>query len=537
MTIVRNTLGRLFPFYRSRTAAPALAGFDSSVVIKQNRQRTVYRAERNGETFFVKSCRIDGPRAWFRDFFRGPKAKLEFQNARRLSDLGIAAVEPVAWSGRRWPGTSTITTRAVPHAMPLSDFLTERLPYLARGEQRRLRRTLATSLGRYFASLTAAGATHPDPHPGNLLVRFDPAGEASFTLLDVHAIQFRRSLSNQEILANLVLFNRWFILRTSRAERFRFWAAYRAVLGRFERDDARRVERETVQSNLRFWSRRFGRYFGTNREFVTVRNGRHRGFAIREPFDGVFVGEPDRVFLRKDTTVLKTSRSSTVISLPDEALPGKRYVFKRVPIRSWFDPIRNLFRDSSVRRSWQYGQSLRDRFLPTPRPVLMVHRYRYGLPSEGYLLVEEWPGAITLDWAVQQVEKHSDRRRILRRWAERLGRLVRLMHDRGIRHGDLKAANVLVQVDDARPANSEFSFIDFAGVRATRTVSRKARVEDLARLAASFRNYPAITHSVRWHFLDAYGRVPPVERIEWNEVAMAVAAKIRRNARRGRALG
>ena len=45
---------------------------------------------------------------------------------------------------------------------------------------------------------------------------------------------------------------------------------------------------------------------------------------------------------------------------------------------------------------------LRDRWLPTPRPLAMFHRLRAGgLPAEGYLLTEKVPDAVGLPEAVR----------------------------------------------------------------------------------------------------------------------------------------
>ena len=38
-----------------------------------------------------------------------------------------------------------------------------------------------------------------------------------------------------------------------------------------------------------------------------------------------------------------------------------------------------------------FGASLRDRWLPTPRPLAVFHRHRGGLPAEGYVLTEMVP--------------------------------------------------------------------------------------------------------------------------------------------------
>jgi tRNA A-37 threonylcarbamoyl transferase component Bud32 len=533
-------------FFKPRTASLPTGGRDEFALpsqfapeqhVKKNRQRTVYRFERDGQRYYVKTCRIDGIRAWFRDLFRGPKARLEFEKAMELAARKISAVEPVFWIGRTWPGESTIVTREVSNAIPLADYLTQQFPQLPSDHQRLIRRKLARSLGEFLASLYVAGAIHPDPHPGNLLLSFDNRGEAVFTLLDVHAVQFSQSIRPSDIVANLVLFNRWFILRTSRTDRMRYWTAFRLALGQFKREDGRAVEQRTMESNLRFWASRFSRYTGENREFRSVRIGPYRGYAVRDEIPESILQDPDSVFERRDRSILKSSRSSNVISFAGETSCGpRRFVFKRIPVRSWFSPIKNLFRASAIARSWRYGSSLRDRFLPTPRPLVAFHRYQLGLPCEGYILFEELCGAVTLDRAVQGLANRDDRTNILRSWTDRLGRLIRMMHDRGIHHGDLKAANILVQVDETNPHAAEFSLVDLVGTTSSRSITRPDRIVDLARLAASFLKSEVLTNTLRRHFLNVYKRVPPEFPLCWREIVTAVDQKRQRNKKRGRML-
>ena len=363
--------------------------------IKRNRQRTVYRVEGDTNEWYVKSCRVDGIRAWFRELFRGPKAKLEFDRARELNRRGVSAVQPIAWSGHRWPSTSQIITQSVPCAIPLSEFLERDFPQLEPIRQRRIRIVLARALGQFFATMYRSGVAHPDPHPGNLLVSFDETDEPKLTLIDVHAVSISKRLPVRAIVENLVLFNRWFAMRSTRTDRLRFWKSFVKNCG-FQTDTlAQEVERKTVRSNLHFWKRRFDRYRGTNREYQPIRVGAYRGQVVREYPIEIFeplLRNPDS-FLNSDCVdVLKSSKSSRVVSCSVDTPNGpKPVVFKRVPIRSWFAVVKNLFRPSSVWRSWSNGQSVRDRGIPTPRPLVVFHRYRFGIPLEGFILIEKVP--------------------------------------------------------------------------------------------------------------------------------------------------
>lgn len=510
----------------------------TAAVVKHGPHRTVYRAALPGGVVFVKHCRINGLAARAREVVRPPKARLEFENAARLRALGIGAAVPLAWGTRdtRWPGESFLITRDLAPAVPFADF-TDRLTA-------RARRELARGLGRFLARLHDRGVTHPDPHPGNILVQREDGAAAAreplrFALLDVHAVRFGAPLSWADARANLVLYNRWFQLRASAADRARFWHEYRRARTTLAvpRGAATELERATLASNRRFWVARTARYKGTHRTVRKVRGG----LAVRDlpaEFLAELLRDPDALFAKPGTKLLKRCVSSTVAEVEMSTPAGPRAVIlKRVNPRSVLDPVKNLFRSSAVRRSWLLGHGLCERWLPTPRPLAMVHRYVAGfLPAAGYLLTEKVSDAVGLPEAVRACRDP----RTLRAWAERLARVVRTMHDRGVSHRDLKAPNVMLQGAATDPATATPVLIDLVGVRAsTDPVPFERRTKELARLNASFLAMPHVTRGERLRFLLTYlcaGAREPDWKKWWNAVSLATAAKVSKNRRSGRAL-
>jgi tRNA A-37 threonylcarbamoyl transferase component Bud32 len=493
----------------------------SSREIKRNRQRTVTVHDTAKGEWYVKSARVDGVRAWFREWFRGPKAKLEYDRARELTRRGVPVAEPVAWAGRLWPGPSAIVTRGEPGAVPLDQ-------YLATLPRPHLRRRLAMSLGQFFGLTYAAGVCHPDPHPGNILVSFDDSGAPRFKWLDVHSVKLANQWSEPEILANLAFVNRWFMLRASRTDRARFWRTLRASCTGLKRDHTHELERLTLRSNLTFWARRFVRYGGDNREYRRFRFGRLSGHVVRDiPFDAFqpLLRTPDVALSGPGVRILKSSPSSTVVAFELLTPTGpKPVVLKRVPVRAWYDPFKHLVSRSSILRAWRFGQSIRDRGLPTPRPLIVFHRYFLWYPLAGYVLTEGVPDAVPLAHDPNPA------------YAEELGRVIRTLHDRGVEHGDLKAANVLVSHSDS----PMIRVIDLVGARAGASVSRSGRVADLARLAASFHTSPCVSNGTRLRVLRAYLDTVPRYADEWKEwwrqIRVGVMAKVQRNRDRGRPL-
>ncbi len=523
----------------------------TAVIVKTGPHRTVYRVALPDATIYLKHCRIMGPRAWAREVLRPAKARLEFENAVALAGRGIAAVQPLAWgeTDSSWPGESFLITRSLDSADPFAAFLEGQASSIVTHCRAAVGRRLATELGRFFARLHDAGIAHPDPHPGNFLLEVSPAGEPRFSLIDVHAIRIGRPLSWAESRTNLVLFNRWFQIRVSRADRARFWHSYRQsrqTLPNLGASHAREVEAGTAVSNLRFWGGRIRRCLGNNRYFLKLRAGAVRSHAVSDlsaPVQAQFLDDPDSLFMHPGVKILKDSRTSKVAEVCLETADGTRdAVLKRVNVRRWFEPIKNRFRPSAVLRSWVNGHALRDRWLPTPRPLAMVQVHRLGLPAGGYLLVEKVPDAVGLAEAVAGLASRPgiDRRQLLRAWSDRLARMVRTMHDRAVSHRDLKAANILLKHAAADPEAAVPVLIDLVGVRVGRRVSFRQRCRELARINASFLNSSLITRGERLRFLRVY--LAAGERSElnwkdwWKEIRRATLAKIAKNRRTGRPL-
>jgi serine/threonine protein kinase len=210
-----------------------------------------------------------------------------------------------------------------------------------------------------------------------------------------------------------------------------------------------------------------------------------------------------------------------------------------------------MLRPSQVLRSWVNGHAFRDRRLSTPRPLAAFHRYRRGLPAEGYLLTEKVPGAVAIDVAISSsFSSGSDAGREIdecqRPAAQRstlgfakvsvaLARLLRAMHDRDVSHRDLKAANILL-ANGTHPM-----LIDLVGVRMQVRLTDVQRAKELARLNASFLNSPHVNRSDRLRFLRAYLSAGSGLGVDWKNwwemVCRATAAKAEKNRRRKRMLG
>jgi tRNA A-37 threonylcarbamoyl transferase component Bud32 len=483
---------------------PDWAAWDAKIV-KENLQRTILRAELPGGTVFIKRCRVNTPRAWLRETVRPAKARLEFENALVLRSKGIDCIEPLAWGLRRgmFPGESIILTREHPNALLLEEAIQKPMSL---GE----RRELTVEFARFLAKMHNAGVSHPDPHPGNFLVQ--TITHPKLALLDVHGVHFGRPLAWNAALANLVLVNRWFQLRGQRTDRARFWNAYAEARTGLGQAEAREVEARTLDSNREFWRTRDARYLGTNRQF---RKSRH-GHAIKE----VVLSDPTVLLPQPGSRIVKDSASTTVAEIE---LDGRPAIVKRFKLKKRFAVLANAFRPSPARRSWLNGHHLLDRQIPTARPIAYRYETRFGIEAEGIVAFEKVPDACDLLEAVER--GIAD--------VEAIARLLRTMHDRDVRHRDLKATNILV-------SHGVPVLVDLVGVTVKGRVDVGARQLDLSRLAASFLHHPKVRHSQRWQFLRTYLAWPPAKwgdwKTWWKAISKHVDEKVERNRRTGRPL-
>jgi tRNA A-37 threonylcarbamoyl transferase component Bud32 len=532
-------------------------------VVKAAPHRALYHVVLPGLDVHVKHYPAGGRRGWLRSLLRPSPARREYDRTLALAARGVPTLEVLAVGeafGSR-ARDSYLITRTLQGTTSL-DLLLESPVAAGAGVRQRLARALA----RLLARMHDAGLAHHDLHPGNVLVRMAAGGEPQLFLIDLHMAQLGRPLPWRAARDNLVVLNRWFHLRSSAADRHRFWETYREArpqvvpAGAPAREAARDLERRTLQSNLRFWRAHDSRCLGGNRHFRRFRRGPFVGHAVADLDDATlaaFLAGPDAPFAAAGARLLKDSPTSAVVELE---LPGpgglRAVVYKRFAPRRALEPLAALARPTQTLRSYLLGHALRLRCLPTPRPLAAWHRCRAGLPHEGYLLTEKVPDALDLRTFIDRLGGPAARTR-LRGLIDQVGRLLARMHRRRLSHRDLKAPNLLVSPAPALvtgrgiaplppgpPAETgvdQVWFIDLVGVRRLRRLRRSRKVRDVARLAVSFHDHPGLTRADRLRFLRAYlgwglhgrhGWKP-----WWRQVEAATAAKVRRNQRAGRPLG
>lgn len=138
--------------------------------------------------------------------------------------------------------------------------------------------------------------------------------------------------------------------------------------------------------------------------------------------------------------------------------------------------LRSWFVGSPAAREWRIVCFLHSRGVAVPEPLGFGRRVagRRG----GIVVLQAIAGAVTLEDILMGRAAIGVSRRIL---ARRTGRLVRAMHDAGVRHPDLHAANLLVSPEGT------LTLIDFHSARiASKPLSFHDRMRDLIPFAGAF---------------------------------------------------
>jgi len=547
-------------------------------IVKHGPHRTVYSVNLSDFHFHLKHHRLPNLRAWLRQLVRPPKARMEYERALALTARGIPTITPLGLGegcARPGPGDSFLITQTLAGAETLTTYILTTLPRLDRPRRALIRQNLARELAKLLAQIHDAGILHHDLHAGNILVCGETSGRVRLYLIDLHAVHVGQPLGWRSSRENLIMFNRWFLTRSSRADRLRFWRGYCRLRGRpggLQRESAGAaapgwkqmldrlagdLEQRTWASAVSFWRNRDRRCRASNRYYKRVRGpagfSTTVGYTVRDLDTTALeklLKDPDEPFRRPEFALLKDSPSSTVAEF-DMLVNGtmRRVIYKRFRIKSWAVPWMSLVRPSKATRSWVLGQGLCERGLPTARPLAILQRRRLGLDYEGYLLTEKIENAVDLHEFVDHLRQlePARRRHFLRSRIDQLGQLIQLLHLHQLAHRDLKAANVLLTGNDCpkgspigSDAEPRYWLIDLVGVTRHGKLSRRRRVQNLSRINASFHADGSLTTTDRLRFLRRYLQWGVHGRGGWKkwwrEIRQATLDKVDRNLLTGRPL-
>jgi tRNA A-37 threonylcarbamoyl transferase component Bud32 len=528
--------------------------------VKSGPHRIVYRVQLEEATIYIKHFLVPNRRAVLRQWVRRGKGRNEGKRSVHLATIGVPTITPVALGEqrkRKFLFENYLVTPAISDTIPLDEFVERRLSEWPELERSKIRRRLARAVAVMTAQLHEAGLLHHDFHPGNILVRLQHADDLELFMIDLDAMRKCRRVTWKLARQNLALLDHYFWLRSSRTDRYRFLKTYLGTrsgqppaVGRF----ARAIEDATRLWAERLW-RRWGRRCRTSNKYFEVYRGALTRCVASRDLDPSelrpLLDDPDLALAQPGATLLKNSRTTTVAETT-MLVRGQptQVIYKRFNRKKWLDPFFTLFRPPRAWRSWQAGQDLASRGIPTPQNLAYLSRRRsfksnplfWFLPHETYLVTVKQQGAQSLAEYVSKVLPGlalPERRARIRRLTASLAQLIRSLHDRSLSHRDLKASNILIEVNSGGEIE-ELSLIDLVGVSLQHPLPRGRRVQNLARLCLSLSLVKGRTRTDLVRFLRLYlpwGLSPLGDwKALWRRIERAVGAKRARNLKRGRPL-
>ncbi len=188
---------------------------------------------------------------------RASKARREFDNYAAFTKLGVCCAERMA-CGEQRDGfgrlrSAFIITRAVPDAMGLIEFMTQRCPRGSGRANAALRRSVLAQLAVMTRRIHKAGFFHHDLVWRNILVTLPPASEPQVWWIDCPRGQFDRwsPWRRRRLLKDLASLDKSASKFCSRAERLAFVQSYlgRQSIGA----EVRKLARDTIEYRRRRW--------------------------------------------------------------------------------------------------------------------------------------------------------------------------------------------------------------------------------------------------------------------------------------------
>ncbi|MGL5096862.1 MAG: lipopolysaccharide kinase InaA family protein, partial [Planctomycetia bacterium] len=325
-----------------------------ATLVKTGAGRTIYRVRLPDLDLYVKHFQSTSLFNFLHQLVRRDRAEKEFELAGLLEQCGVPTIQPIALGERRRRGVlidSYLLTKAIPDALTLYELI-ERCVMNGRSPlPASMRFQLTDALAQLTATIHDRGLEHRDLHEKNIMVQPQADGRFRLFLLDLHELRVHWRLSWPAARRELARMGRYFTLRTTATDRFRFFRRYAELRGfsRAEAHDlARDVEKQVVASRADFWRRRDTRRPNKSQRIRHYKMPGVEAFASPDlPAEIVeqLMKQPEQPFLNSVVRYWKNGRNTRVaeVALP-QILNGRTLTYKQYYFKGWHESLAALVR-------------------------------------------------------------------------------------------------------------------------------------------------------------------------------------------------
>lgn len=148
--------------------------------------------------------------------------------------------------------------------------------------------------------------------------------------------------------------------------------------------------------------------------------------------------DPGEVFHDGATRYLKRGNTSTVVVT---TVDGVEVVIKRYNIKGAWHGLKRALRRTRASISWEHAQLLRFYGIRTPRPIAFIEHRTGPARRVSFYLSEYVPGPNCREYVANAAASGAPAARL----AEKIGELLATLARYRIRHGDMKATNIIIR--------------------------------------------------------------------------------------------
>jgi len=444
----------------------------SAHVIKDNPVRSVYTPHHLPD-LIIKEYRVRGIGNLMKYVFKRSKAAAESRGEQFCRDATIPVPDVLAWGENRRFGLlrqACLIERRIGDAVGLGHYIRDHLATSPRAHRAQTMR----DVGALLARVHNAGLSHPDFHPGNILVRPNSARDSNLFLIDLHAIRplrLRRSSRRARDLAKLY---HTLSLITDATARDAMLAGYNAeargpaISQRRVACLARRMETARLRSRTKRCLKQSSEFTAERVNRLVVR--KRRDWPTEELVAALQQHEEAKRL--RDARLVKHSRNGWVtVVQPADARYSPRLVVKEprfvLPIRA--------------RRAWLVAHAFSVRGLPVPQHLALVEQRNVGVTRAAWLIARYHESARDLD---RFLESHPN---VPEEFFTQLAQTISALFGYGIYHGDLSGKNLLIEETGQR--RWLLSFLDLESVMLWRRLTSRRRRKNLGQIYRSIRRW------------------------------------------------